>query len=274
MSAKDIDSVVKTAVAVKSVSQAAEEVAKKAIALSQKANVDIGIRADRLKGTRVFLVQVLIDDSGSMEGFEAAVIEAFQKLLKELREAAAEATGTDILISVTLLNRGQIQAYVPVDECVGLSFENYTCHGNTPLYGQTNRMLGTLMAKVSEVALSARNAQTFTCIISDGKPTDGINGESAGPRFGEESALFDPAEIATLIRGLTSTKQHICCGVSIGGLAHSTFVGMGINERWILDPTRDQYAFDRAIQQISRASRSASKGAGQFQSIATSDGFR
>ena len=42
---------------------------------------------------------------------------------------------------------------------------------------------------------------------------------------------------------------------------------------WQLDPTRDGYAFKEAIVKVSRASRSASKGAGASQSV-VNDGFR
>ncbi|MCC6952614.1 MAG: hypothetical protein IT290_00700 [Deltaproteobacteria bacterium] len=67
--------------------------------------------------------------------------------------------------------------------------------------------------------------------------------------------------------------EHIICGVSIGGGATATFTDLGIPAKWQLEPDRDGFAFDAAMAQVSRASRSASKGAGAFQSVA-GRGFR
>jgi len=260
---KDARDVVDTAVAVGSVSKAAAPAAAEAV---EAAHPNTGIDVGELKGSRVFLVDVEIDNSGSMQGMEEPVREAFREMKRELVEAAAEAEGCEVLISVTLLHGGLIQPYCRVEDCIDLDDSNHVCDGDTPFYNTTNALFGTLLVKVKELADSGRTAQTFTALITDGKPTD-------GPEEGNCPEPFDPAKLHQVIAGLTETKQHIVCGVNIGGAAGVTFDKIGIRAKWQLDPQRDGYAFKEAIAKVSRASRSASKGAGAFQTVAN-DGFR
>lgn len=259
--------IAQSAVDVGSVSQAASKAVADAV---EHASPDTGIEASALESGRAFLVQVLIDNSGSMRGFEQPVRDAFFKLKEELL-AAAQESDAEVLISVALLHGGVIQPYCRVEDCIELTDENHVCDGGTPLYGSSNSLFGTLMTKVAELAQSGRTAQTFTALISDGQATDGSGGPEQD-RCGEPG--FSPeAQLHSVVTGMTTTKQHIICGVAIGGQAVPTFQGMGINRKWILDPEHDGFAFDAALAKVSRASRSASKGAGAFQTVAN-EGFR
>ena len=251
MNASDIAN---SAVAVGTISKAAGAAASQAV---QLAAPDTGIDAKTLGSARVFLLNVIVDDSGSMSNFVAAVVSALNKLYMELKEAAEEAD-IEILISVTFLNRGQIQSYERMGEARELTEADYAPNGGTPLYSTINSVLGTMLVKVSELTSAGRTAQSFTCVISDGQPTDG---DSTSP---DGDGVSTPAQVANLIGGFLAAKQHIVCGVSIGSAANPFFASIGIPSKWIVDPARDPFAFESAIKQVSRASRSASKGAGAF----------
>ena len=250
--------VAQTAVDVGSVSKAAATAAAAAV---EHANPDTGVAATELKKKRVFLFQALVDNSGSLKGFEEPVRSAWDKMIGELTEASEDAD-CEFLVSLSLLHGGQILPYCRIAEAIRLDNSNHTCDGDTPLFERAEEMLGTLVAKVAEIAESARTAQTYTVFITDGE---------ANPDKGEGG--FNRAGVGKLIKGLTETKQHIIAGVSINGAADHTFAEMGISKKWMLDPARDSMAFDAAIAQVSRASKSASKGAGAFQTVANG-GFR
>jgi hypothetical protein len=268
---RDLSEAVRTAISAGSVSKAAGAVLEKA--MQAASDIDTGVPVADLRESRVFAVSALVDDSGSMRGFESEVIDAVQKLLSELEEAQREAPGTVILISISLLNRGLVQPFCRVSECRRLDREIYQPGGGTPLLGRFRELNGTLMTKVAEFAIDGRPVQSYTCVVSDGKPTDSIWHENGTPLDEIPEGTIRPEEIAELVRGMTQTKQHIVCGISIGGTATRVFEAMGIPRKWILDPDRDSMAFDAAIRQVSRASRSASRGAGAFQAAADSEGL-
>jgi hypothetical protein len=257
----DPDRLAQTAVEIGTVSPAAQPAVAEIV---RDANSDLGIKPREVEASRVFLVKVLIDNSGSMgpppdENLKivTSVRKAMQQLKDELNAAAREADDCEILLSLDLLHGGQLQPFARVEDCGGLSDENHRCDGNTPLINRAKQLLGTMLAKVDEMSVSGRSAQTFTVFISDGVADD----------------MAEVAVVKETIGGMTSTKNHIVCGISIGGEATSTFVAMGIPQKWILAPDKDSFAFEQAIKKVSRASRAASKGGARFQSVAT-DGYR
>jgi len=149
---------------------------------------------------------------------------------------------------------------------VDLDDSNHECDGGTPLFSKANEGLGAMMTKVAELKAAGRTAQSFSVFISDGEASDEdvmLGGEHVSPL----------ANASRLISGMTTMKQHIVCGVSIGGGADATFRSMGIANKWILSPENDEFAFNDAMRQVSRASRAASRGAGAFQTTADG-GFR
>ena len=158
-----------------------------------------------------------------------------------------------------------------VDECISIDESVYITEGGTPLYAAIETTAGAMLRKVAELANSGRTAQSYTAIISDGRPSDGAG--SGRDMYGDNvSDTATHASVTSLIAGFQTAKQHIVCGVAVGGTAHSFFSQIGIPDKWIIDPERDGHAFEAAIKQVSRASRSASQGAGTFQSVAN-EGF-
>lgn len=263
--ASSITDITQSAIDVGSIDQTAQDAASRAVQTAQ--GVDTGLPAAKLESGRAFLVQVLIDDSGSMQGSEATVRKAITRLREELQSAMEESEEVlEVLITISFLNRGLLQPYCRVDECIELNDGNHVCDGGTPLYTRTNEILGTLMSKVAELKASARTAQTFSIFVTDGNATD-VN-ETIG-----DDQVSPCNNAKSIITGMTKTKQHIVCGVSIGGGADSTFLELGISKKWILSPDNDEFAFNDAMRQVSRASRSASRGAGAFQTTADG-GFR
>ena len=259
--AKSASEIVDQAVAVGSLDESAKDAASKAVEIAGP--VDTGMETGKLEGSRVFLVQILIDNSGSMQGTEALVRKCLARYAEELAEAMEEGD-VEILVCIYLLHGGQIQPYALVDEIIELNDGNHVNDGGTPLLRRTNEILGTLLQKVAELSQGGRQVQSYTMLVTDGEPTD--SKEHEGPEG------FDPAQIAKVVKGMVEAKQHIVSAVSIHGEATTELLAMGIDRKWILDP-HDEAAFEEAIKKVSRVSRSASKGAGAFRTAAN-EGFR
>ncbi len=239
----------------------AQTQAATAIQIAKAAGLDLGISPDQLTGSRAFVLVFLVDDSESMEGSEETVITAMNAAIDELKEANQEAEGCDILCSIRRLNGGELTPFVHVNDLPRIDRNNYATHGGTPIDDRTLELFGALIAKSNELAASGRSCQTFTCLVSDGQPAP----ENLEARSG----------VQALIKGLENAKQHIISGVAIGSPAAAYFRSLGIADRWILDTSGEggRVGFAEAIRKVSRASRSASKGAGAFQQTA-SGGFR
>jgi hypothetical protein len=242
------DDVINNAVAVGSLSQAAAVASRQAVAMSRPTGVSVA----KVKANRLMLMQVVVDDSGSMAGFEPSVFEAFRKLKTALCPTSG-AMGSQTLISVHLLNRGMLIPYTEVEKCPLLDSTNYRCDGGTPLYTTIQAVTGTMLVKCNEVVNGGRTAQTFTVVISDGAATD--------------AAETDPATVRAVLTGL-SPKEHIVSGIAIGGAAEQCYANIGITPKWILDPARKPKEFDAAMQQIAVLSQRASQSSAAFQAVA------
>lgn len=223
---------------------------------------DLGLESKKLVSSRAFLTNGIVDDSGSMEKLAPAVIEALAKLKSELQMAVDEgdASECEVLMTLCFLNKRTVQPYARISECIDIDERNYHPNGGTPLFTRTLQVLGALIRKVEELGRSGVTAQTYTFIVSDGQPTDGqgVDGEQAATA----------AEVNQLISSLTETKQHIVCGVNVGGEARAAFLQMGIHDKWIIDPAKDPGAFKQAMAKVSRVSRSVSQSRRDFQSAA------
>lgn len=242
------DAVVRSAITIRSLSEAALPASVHAVKMSSSTGVPVG----KVSASRLLLMQLIVDNSGSMLGFEPSVFQAYSKLLNS-QLSAAGAAGTQTLACTYLLNGGMIIPYTKVQECPQLDSSNYQCTGGTPLYTAIQSVLGTMLVKNHEAYEGSRSVQTFTVVISDGAATD--------------AAETDPATVRAVLTGL-NPKEHIVCGIAIGGAAEETYKNLGISPNWILDPARDPEAFDAAMQKVAQASQSASQGSAAFQAVA------
>jgi len=265
--AVNAEDIAQTAVDLGTINPTAAKAASKAVSVAAR---NTGIGADQISGARVFLVNILVDDSSSMAGTEQMVRDAMRQLKDELILATNEG-GCEVLFCIYMLNKGMIQPYCRVEDSVDLTDANHQNDGGTPMMGRGREILGTMLSKISEFADSGRQVLTFTCFISDGEFTDILQpGEGENTSGGKVSI----SEMNSLIVGLTDkeTRANIVCGVSIRGAASATFQAIGIRHKWILNPG-DAYAFSEAMKAVSRASRSASKGVNAFKATAAG-GFR
>jgi hypothetical protein len=242
------DDVAQNAVSIGSLSQAAVPASRQAIAISGPTGVSVA----RVNANRLLLMQVIVDDSGSMGGLEPHVFHAFKRLRDALIRNSGSG-GSQTLLSLSLLNKGLRVPYTEVAKSPLLDSSNYQCSGGTPLYTAIQSVLGTMLVKCNEVVQAGRSAQTFTVVISDGVATD--------------ADKTNPATVRSVLTGL-SPKQHIVCGIAIGGAAERCYTDLGMSPNWILDPARKPEEFDAAMQKIEIVSGRASQSSAAFQAVA------
>lgn len=216
---------------------------------------ETGVDSLSINRSDVLLLQVLVDDSKSMasEGRKADAITALGRMLTELQQTNA-AFPHRMYISLSLLNKGMLHGFVPVEQVIGLCANNYECDGCTPMLGAVKHSLGTIVKGGLELVDQGVSVQTCTVIISDGEFNDEIGSSAPAGPFGYQ----DPKEISSLIRGITANKDNTVYGVAIGEGAKEAFQVMGIKENYILDPVNENFSFDAALKRISRAISTAS----------------
>jgi len=260
----NIDDIVQDAVDAKSVDPTAADAAKVAVEAVQGG--DTGVSTEGLEVATLFLTQALFDDSGSMDDPQwiMKVRTSFESMKEELILAEEEAEeDMVVLLMLEMLNRGLVQPYCETEDAVDLNDTNHICDGGTPLCKRMMEFFGNLLHKISEVQQAGQTAQTFSIIFGDG----GADDENDPLPNSDGGMVTYGNAVSKLIRGLNATKQHIICAVAIDPSARSTFERMGIDPNWIIDASKP-FEFESAMRKVSRASRSASRGAGAFQNTA------
>lgn len=208
---------------------------------------DLGASPDQIRKTECYLLLVVLDDSGSMQGAESETVEAYNAFLNDYKQAkASEQISSDVLIAVAALNRGIMYPYTRIEDAQPLS--PYYADGGTPLYDVTLKAHGLQIAKTTELSLYGVNVKTVTLLITDGY---------------DEHSRAPVGEVKKVIESVQENRNHIVGGIYRGRAREETFTNMGIPKKWVLDGGGSGSALLNAFSRFSRASRSAlTAGAG------------
>ncbi|MEK7244997.1 MAG: hypothetical protein AAB223_03160, partial [Pseudomonadota bacterium] len=144
---------------------------------------NLGITPADVKAAEVMLLNLLLDDSGSIEeaGNTDAVRDGVNAVLDALTGAKKR---DDVLVYVELLNKGLLQPYVLLKDAPRLSAKNFRPYGQTPLFAKSVEFLGTVIAKAQEFAMNGVACRTVSLIA-----TDGGDNASGGTRARDVSAI-------------------------------------------------------------------------------------
>lgn len=217
---------------------------------------NLGIRPDAVKASEVVLVNVLVDDSGSIasEGNTEAMRDGINSILDALAIAKKR---DDVLVLVELLNVGALQPYALLSTAERLTGRNYRPGGGTPLFRKAIQFLGTVIAKTQEFALSGVACRSISLIA-----TDGADNESHGT---------PASEVAAVVQDMLRMEQHIIFGYGISdGVTDfaQVFKSMGIKDNAILTSANDPKAIRQAFQLFSQSAVRASQGTQSFSKVA------
>lgn len=167
-----------------------------------------GVDLDDIEATEVTLVSLLIDDSGSMGGFEKAVIDGHKELLDALKGSKQKES---FLVGMWALNRGvPYHSYVKVDDAEKLDGRNYRPSGGTPLVDCWMEMLAANVAYAQQLRASGTAVRSIAVVITDSEDN--------------MSRKFRVADAKMLAEDLLKSEQFILAMVGTG--VESTFRDM------------------------------------------------
>jgi uncharacterized protein YegL len=191
----------------------------------------MGMQVQDLQASEVVLINVLLDNSGSMGGEEVAVRTGFDELVKSLIGS---------------------KQYMPLTAVPIMDNNHYHIHGGTPLYRETLKLLATVIAKTKEFENNGIQVRTITLIMTDGGDTGEGN--------------IDATDVSTVVTDMLGSEKHIICGMGFGdeNYFRTVFSDMGITTNWILTAQSTPSDIRKAFQVFSRSAASASKSAANF----------
>lgn len=210
----------------------------------------LGVPAMDVAASEVFLVAVLVDDSGSIrfvQGNTEAVREGHNLMIDALLGSKQD---DSILAHCRYLNGYVLYPFIPLSQAVRMDHNNYNPNGATPLYDQSVALLGTVLAKAQEFADNGVPVRTATLIVTDGNDQGSINASAH--------------EVKMIINDMLRMETHIVAamGVDDGTTDFGIiFKGMGIQDEWILTlkntPSEIRKGFGVFSKSAVRASQSA-----------------
>ena len=212
----------------------------------------LGVSADAIESSEVFLLTILLDDTGSIDsiqGGQQSVIDGHNLVIEALRDSKSDDA---IIAHATCMIHGQLYEYKKLSEAPRITRKEYRADGgHTPLYDRTIAVLGTVLAKEQEFKTNGVPVRTATLIVTDG---------------GDNSSRSTSADVRTVVAELRKRENHIvaCMGIGEESTFRQIFDEMGIDDNWILTPGNNTSDIRKAFVVFSKSSVQASKGAASF----------
>ncbi len=216
----------------------------------------LGIPAMDVAASEVFLVAMLIDDSGSIRfgGNADAVREGHNLVLDALRGSKQD---DSILTHCRYLNGTLLYPFSPLAQAVKMDSHNYNPTGGTPLFDESVALLGAVLAKAQEFADNGVPVRTATLIVTDGND--------------ESSRKVNAVKVSAIVKDMLRMETHIVAAMGVDdGVTdfNLVFKGMGIPDQWILTPKNTTSEIRRAFATFSKSAVRASQSAQSFSQTA------
>ena len=236
--------------------------------LSQKSmqaltNIDIGaqiqgglgVAAEDVQASEVFLISMMVDDSGSIEyaGNTQLVKDGHNLLLASFADSKQRES---FLTHCRYLNGKVLYPFVKLADAKKMDGHNYRPVGDTPLYDQTLVILGTVVAKTKEFEDAGVPVRTITAIVTDGADT---------------SSRSSAAQVKAVVEDMLKKEKHIVAllGVEDGQTDYKAIArSMGIRPEWLLTPKNDPKEIRKAFNVLSQSAVRASQNAASFSKTA------
>ncbi|MBP8812043.1 MAG: hypothetical protein KBG48_08205 [Kofleriaceae bacterium] len=228
---------------------AASAAALDVLDLGAQIQAGLGIAVDDVAASEVVLVTMMPDDSQSIAaaGNTAAVRDGHNAVLEALRKSRQAG---DVFVHTRYLNGEVLYPYVGLSDAVAMDDHNYHPRHATPLYDQTVVLLGTVIAKATELAAAGVPVRTVTLLITDGAD------------YGSQRATAK--EVRALVADMVAQENHVVAAMGIrDGTTdfQAVFRAMGIADRWILTPGNTAGEIRRAFQVFSQSAAAMTSGA-------------
>lgn len=218
----------------------------------------MGVSVDDVMASSVVLLNLVIDDSSSIEHARNTQImidgvnlitDAVGEVGPDGKPRAKEADG--ILCHARFLNRGILYPFIPLTQITRLTGQNYCPDGYTPLYDTVAETIAAVVAKTEEFAQNGVPCRSITMIVTDGADVGSTNHRR-------------PESIKPLVDAALRSEQHIigAMGIDDGSTPFRDIFGrMGLRDKWILTPKNTTHEIRQAFTLFSRSAVRGSQAA-------------
>jgi len=235
--------------------------------LGMQMQAGLGVSVDDISASEVILINLLLDDSSSMNETHKDKnnkpnkknnIEIAREGVSFIIDSLKDSKQSDgILMSVTSLNRGLLSPYVNIEDIIDINGQNYYGSGSTPLYDKSVVILGQSIAKNQELLDAGVACRSITVIVSDGQD------------YGSQQA--NASDVEKVVSDMLAAETNIVIGMGIAGRHtdfRQVFQDMGIQGNFILTPGDSESEIRKAFNVVSQTAVRASQGAGAFSQVA------
>jgi hypothetical protein len=211
----------------------------------------MGVSVDDVhEAKETILLGLMPDDSGSIRfsGNSEAVRNGCNLVVESLQKTKQK---KGILALNRYLNGTILYPFCPIEQAVLLTTQNYNPNQQTPLYDQTVRFLGTMLAKSEEFKANGVHCRTISLIVTDGADLSSVE--------------MTPAKVASIVRDMLQQENHIVAAMGIDDGEtdfKKVFIEMGIPPEWIITPNKGEIL--AAFQCFSQSAVQASQGVNSF----------
>jgi len=220
--------------------------------LGQTIQEGLGIPVDNVKSSEVILLNILVDDSGSISfaGNEQAVRDGHNLLIKALRDSKQQ---DNIEVINRYLNGKVLYPYTPLSAVPEMDTGNYDANGGTPLYDETAKLLATVIAKSQDFKNNGIQVRTITLVLTDGEDC--------------HSRINTASDVAKIVKDMLRSEDHIIAAMGFDNGDcdfQQVFTDMGIPTPWILTANSSPSEIRKAFQVFSQSAVRASQNAALF----------
>ena len=212
----------------------------------------LGVPIDSVRSSEVILLNILVDDSGSISGAgnEQPMRDGHNIVIDALLESKQQ---DNVEVFCRYLNGTVLYPFTPLSIVPKMDSRNYQAHGGTPLFDETAKLLATVIAKAQDFKNNGIQVRTITLILSDGQDL--------------HSRTSTAADVSKIVTDMLRSEDHIIAamGFNNGSIDFKKVFGdMGINDRWILTTGTTKPEIKQAFQVFSQSAVRASQSAAHF----------
>lgn len=212
----------------------------------------LGVPIDNVKSSEVILLNILVDDSGSIQsaGNEQPIRDGHNMLIQALMESKQQ---DNIEVLNRYLNGTVLYPYTPLSLIPNMDSRNYHANGGTPLFDEAAKLLATVIAKTQDFKNNGIQVRTITLIMTDGEDV--------------HSRISTTNDVKKIVTDMLRSEDHIVAAMGFDNGScnfKQVFSDMGIPDRWILTTGDDKSSIRKAFQVFSQSAVRASQSAAHF----------
>ena len=209
----------------------------------------LGVPIDNVKSSEVILLNILVDDSGSIRFASNAqpIRDGHNMLIKALLDSKQQ---DNIEVLTRYLNGTVLYPYTPLSVVPQMNSANYDPNGGTPLFDEIAKLLATVIAKTQDFKNNGIQVRTITLIMTDGEDA--------------HSRTSTSDDVKKIVTDMLKNEDHIIAAMGFDNGScdfRKIFGDMGFSDRWILTAQSNPSEIRKAFQVFSQSAVSASKSA-------------